>query len=70
MMKHVPKLPSLAQRLERKHQRTSRKWLRLEATGRTSVVHTDKLQIAEQTGIQVKDCQRPNYSQKKLLLLT
>lgn len=46
------KQPFLEQRLERKHQRTSRKWLRFEATGRTSVVHTDKLQIAEQTGIQ------------------
>ena len=43
----------LEQRLERRHQRTARKWLRFEATGRTSVVHTDKLQIAEQAGIQV-----------------
>jgi hypothetical protein len=47
------KQPFLEQRLERKHQRTSRKWLRLQASGHTAVVHADKLQIAEQTGIQV-----------------
>ena len=48
------KQPFLEQRLERKHQRTSRKWLRLQASGHTAVVHADKLQIAEQTGIQVR----------------
>jgi hypothetical protein len=47
------KQPFLEQRLERKHQRTSRKWLRLQASGHTAVVHADKLQIAEQTGIQM-----------------
>lgn len=38
---------------ERQKQRTARKWLRVEATGQTSFLHIDKLQIAEQTGIQV-----------------
>ena len=39
--------------MERQKQRMSRKWLRLDARGRTSLVHADKLQIAEQTGIKV-----------------
>ena len=46
--------PFLEQRLERTgKQRTARKWLRFDSHGLTSVVHQDKLQIAEQTGIQV-----------------
>ncbi len=45
--------PFAEQGLDRQKQRTSRKWLRLNSKGHTSVLHADKLQIAEQTGIQV-----------------
>lgn len=47
--------PFIQQKTERQKQHTARKCLSLEASGHTSCVQVDKLQIAEQTGIQLRD---------------